>query len=182
MKYFIISQPKAGTYLASNILKNLGIESSGLHFDPGLVRRFRKLGDHDKLGGSVRSGIKKELRGNQFAVGHLACNSENIDILKPVVKILITRNRDGIRKSAERYLKETGLDVLSIITDENLDNIERWKDDPEVFHITFEEIINKDIKKIDDLQIFLFGKVTHDSATVLDRALSEDSLTKSSIR
>lgn len=166
----------------SNILKSLSIEDSHLHFDVGLVRRFRKLKDYDVISRSFASGVKKELRPNQFAVGHIPCDSNHIKPLKNVVKILVTRNRDDIKKSAERYLKETGLDVTSLINDKNLDSIENWKHDPEVFHITFEEIINKDIKKIDDLQIFLYGKVTHDSATVLDKALSEDSLTKSSIR
>lgn len=182
MKYFIISQPKAGTYLAANILKNLSIENSHLHFDINLVRRFRKLEDFDVVGHSFSSGIKKELKPNQFAVGHIPCDEEHTKPLQKVVKILITRNRKDIKKSAQRYLKETGLDVKSIINNKFLDDIERWKYDPNVFHITFEEIINKDIKKIDDLQIFLYGKVIHNSATVLERALSEDSLTKSLIR
>lgn len=182
MRYFIISQPKAGTYLLANVFKNLGIEHSRLHFDPGLIRKFNALKDYEKVSSSPESVLKKELKPNQFAVGHIPCDSSTIGTYSSVKKVLITRDRKDIQRSAKRYLDETGLDVHSIINDENLDKIEAWKDVEGVFHITFEDIIHKDIDKIDELQEFLFGKVIYNSDLVIEKSLADSSMTKSSIR
>jgi hypothetical protein len=121
MKYFIISQPKAGTYLAANILENMGIISSKLHFDPGLVRKFETLKEFEEYSMTFNQALKKKLKDGEFAVGHMHYNA-NISALKGIKKILITRDRKEIRKSARRYFKETGIKTWSIISTRSLES------------------------------------------------------------
>jgi hypothetical protein len=182
MKYFIISQPKAGTYLLSNILENMGISPSKLHFDPNLIRKFNTLEDYEKINASLKSGVKKILKDEEFAVGHIPYSERDEDALLKTKKILITRNTGKIKDSAKRYLKETGIDVGDIIKYKNLKNIKDWKGKEDVFYITFEDLMKKDTRKIDKLQIFLFNEIKFDSLEILEKALNQNSLTKSSIR
>jgi len=182
MKYFIISQPKAGTYLLSNILENMGIIPSKLHFDPKLIRKFNSLEDYETLKISIKNALKEEIKDNEFAVGHIPYSKQYEKELAKIKKILITRNTSKIRDSAKRYLKEKGIDVGEIISVKNLNNIKQWKNNKDVFHVTFEEILKKDKRKIDKLQMFLFNEIKFDSLEVINKALAKDSLTKSSIR
>jgi len=182
MKYFIISQPKAGTYLLSNLLENMGINSSKLHFDPKLARKFNNLEDYETLKISIKNAFKEEIKDNEFAVGHIPHSKQYEKELAGIKKILITRNTSKIRDSAKRYLKEKGIDVSEIISVKNLNNIKQWKSNKDVFHITFEEILKKDKRKIDRLQIFLFNEIKFDSLSIINMALQQDSLTKSLIR
>jgi hypothetical protein len=182
MKYFIISQPKAGTYLLSNILENMGIIPSKLHFDPNLVRRFTTLEDYERLNIPLNRAVIKLLKENEFAVGHLTCGEKEEEALQNVKKILITRNTKGIKESALRYFKETGIDVGEIVSYRNLMNIKKWRRVKEVFHITFEDIIKKDTRKINKLQMFLFNEIRFNSLEIINKSLEQESLTKSSIR
>jgi hypothetical protein len=181
MKFFIISQPKSGTYLMSNILKNMGINNSRLHFDPGLIRKFNTLKDFEKIEGTLEDGLDL-IESDYYAVGHIPYNKKTREALFDFKKILITRNKEDIKKSALRYLDEKNISVFSIINNKNLRRIERWKNSKDVFHITFEDIVNKNTKKIDELQIFIFGKIKFKSLKIIEMALSQESLTKSSIR
>jgi hypothetical protein len=182
MKYFIISQPKAGTYLLSNILENMGISPSKLHFDPSLIRKFKTLEDYEKINVSLKTAVKKILKNNEFAVGHIPYSERDEYALSKTKKILITRNTNKIKDSASRYLKETGIDVSEIIKYKNLKNIKEWKGKEGVFHITFEDLLKKNSRKMDKLQIFLFNEIRFDSLDIINKALARDSLTKSSIR
>lgn len=182
MKYFIISQPKAGTYLAANLLENMGITPSKLHFDPGVVRKFTTLSEFEKYNITFNMALKKELEEDQFAVGHMPYINDNIRALKGIKKILVVRDREEIKESAKRYFKEKKQNVWSIIGDKNLDSIERWSEHSGVFVMNFKDMIEKDVNKINKLQKHLFGKLKYNSLEVIEKALTQDSLTKSSIR
>lgn len=183
MKYVVISQPKAGTYLAANLIESLGIEFSHIHIDPGMYRIFKnnKLNDFDIHKAPLSRAINA-LPNNQFAVGHIPLNEGNKNALSKVKKVLIVRDRNGIRKSAERYRDERGVDVSSIINNNNLDQIESWKNEQNVFLIKFEDIINENVEVVNELQKFLFGNVIRDSSAMISNAKNKESLTKSSIR
>jgi hypothetical protein len=182
MKYFIISQPKAGTYLMSNILENMGIIPSKLHFDPKLIRKFNSLEDYETLKISIKNAFKEEIKDNEFAVGHIPYTLENEESLRGIKKVLITRSEKEIRESAKRYLQEHGINVEEIIKKSNLEKINNWNDKEEVFSIRFEDVVGKNIEKLNELQMFLFNEIRFDSLEVINKALAKDSLTKSSIR
>jgi hypothetical protein len=181
MRFFIISQPKAGTYLLSNILKNMGLGNSKLHFDPGLIRKFTTLKNFEEIEGTFEEGLEM-IKNGCYAVGHMSYNKSRKESLKDFKKILITRNKKDIWESAERYAEEKNIGVYSIINDKNLKKISEWKKFKDVFHITFEDIVGKNTSKIDELQIFLFKKIKFNSLAIIEKSLNQDSLTKSSIR
>ena len=185
MKYFIISQPKSGTYLLSNILIELGITPTHLHIsnekyedysskDTDTVKNPKKYSKNIPIEQSL-----KLIRDESFAVGHLPYSDTTEELLKDFKKILITRNINDIKMSWQRfkrdYQRKNGFNT------ELLHDIELWKKS-NIFHITFDELISKDIEKINSLQLFLFNKINVDSTIALDNALNSPSLTKSSIR
>lgn len=185
MKYFIISQPKAGTYLLSNVLIELGIIPTHLHISENKYEDYSNK-DIDAVKYPKRYSKKvpieqslKLIGDNFFAVGHLSYSNDKEELLKDFKKILITRNTEDIKQSWEQFYKDYGR--KNGFKEELLNGIELWKKS-NIFHITFEELITKDIEKLNSLQLFLFGKVKMDSINVLDTALKKPSLTKSSIR
>jgi hypothetical protein len=182
MKYFIISQPKAGTYLAANLLENMKISPSKLHFDPGLVRRFKTLKEFEEYNISFNKALKNKLKDGEFAVGHMHYVNGNIAALKGIKKILLIRDKKEIKESAKRYLEETGISVWSIINDRSLELIERWSEHKGIFVLEFKDIINKNTKKIDEMQQYIFGEIKFNSLEIINKSLEQDSLTKSSIR
>jgi hypothetical protein len=185
VKYFIISQPKSGTYLLSNILIELGITPTHLHIsnkkyedysnkDTDAVKNPQKYSKNIPIEQSL-----KLIESNSFAVGHLPYSNKAEALLKDFKKILITRNTKDIKQSWQRFNKDYQRKVD--FNKELLSNIELWKKS-NIFHITFEELITKDIEKLNSLQLFLFNKINVNSAKALDTALNRPSLTKSSIR
>lgn len=185
MKCFIISQPKAGTYLLSNVLIELGIKPTHLHIsnkkyedysskDADAVKNPKKYSKNIPIQQSL-----KLIENNSFAVGHLPHNNKTEILLKDFKKILLTRNVKSIKKSWHRFNKDYQRE--NDFNEELLKRIELWKN-CNIFHITFEELISKDIRKLDSLQLFLFNKINLNSAIALNNALNSDSLTKSSIR
>ena len=71
---------------------------------------------------------------------------------------------------------------LNKITDEILDQYHLWLQQPKTFHLTFDDLINKNTLKLDQLQVFLFQRVQYNSADAILSALANPSPTKSSIR
>ena len=183
MKYMVISQPKAGTYLCANLLETLGLKFSGVHIDPGMYRIFYNNNplDYDKHDVGLDRALSVVPEG-QFGVGHIPCTEENKLFLQDTKKILITRGKKGIQDSAKRYKKEKHVGVDHIINDNNLALIKLWQDEDLTFHITFSDIIQENAKKIDNLQTFLFGEVRTNSDRAARVAKKKDSMTKSSIR
>lgn len=183
MKAVVISMPKAGTYLAANLLQSLGMDFSHIHIDPGMHRIFKNndLKNFDSFKGDLSMAVSK-LKENQFAVGHIPFNKVNEQYLSDYKKILVVRDEKAIQESAQRYKKEKGPDVSSIINSNNLKNIKQWSSLKDVFVINFKEMIDEDIIKINNLQLYLFGNVNTNSYLAISQAKQMDSLTKSSVR
>lgn len=183
MKAVIISQPKAGTYLAANLLEFLGMSFSHIHIDPGMYRIFKNndLKKFERFGGDVSKAVSN-LQDNQFAVGHIPFVKQNQESLSNFKKILVVRNQKEILDSAQRYKKEKNQDVSTIINQQNLKAISKWSSCNDVFKIDFSDMIEENSIKINELQIYLFGQVATDSSWAIKQAKAAKSLTKSSIR
>lgn len=183
MRAVIISQPKAGTYLAANLLEYLGMNFSHIHIDPGMYRIFKNndLKKFERFGGDVSKAVSN-LQDNQFAVGHIPLVKQNQESLYNFKKILVVRNQKEILDSAQRYKKEKNQDVSTIINQQNLNAIARWSSCNDVFKMDFLDMIEENSTKINDLQMYLFNHIKTDSLWAIKQAKAAKSLTKSSIR
>lgn len=187
MKYLILSQPKSGTYLASNLLKNLGINQSFIHLS------LEKYEDYTNANlGHAKNNPKKYshklnlsesvklVKDGFFAVGHIPYTNETQSILKDFKKIALTRNFEDIVSSWKRFNTETGRNPN---LDKNLYNkILNWKNQDSVFHLEFDDIVNYNIKKINELQLFLNNNSELNLKKIIRKSLNQNSLTKSDIR
>lgn len=110
MKYFIISQPKAGTYLAANLFIELGISPSWMHISE---KKFEQYDPNNlSLGRSkpflyyqniqIEESVKL-IKDNHFAVGHLPYQEYIISLLKNFKCIFLTRNLTEIIESFDRW-------------------------------------------------------------------------------
>jgi len=93
MKYLILSQPKSGTYLASNLLKNLDINQSFIHLSLEKYEDYTNADlDHAKNNPKKYSHklnlseSVKLIKDGFFAVGHIPCTNETQAILKDFKK------------------------------------------------------------------------------------------------
>lgn len=77
-RVFLVSIPKAGTYLAAEVIAALGVHASRLHVDDGWVSDFRKYRKGTKMWKyQFEMPVEDALalvQPGQFAVGHLPCN------------------------------------------------------------------------------------------------------------
>jgi hypothetical protein len=189
MRYFIISQPKAGTYLAANLLRNLSLIPTNIHFtqndyylyDPNDLGEGRSNPNKYRIKGSFENSVNL-IADDEFGVGHIHYNKKNSRILEPLKKIVIVRSLDGIIESYGRWIRSTGRkeNLKGIINTAN--KVGEWIDQPDTFVLRFEQMVNKDLKVIDQLQRFLFNHIFVPSHEVMTMALMQDSLTKSDIR
>lgn len=186
MKYIVVSQPKSGTYLTANLLQNLGLQFTCMHINPTSYEQY----DLDNLENSRRNPRNYTVRKsseestklighNQFAVSHLDAISKHVKILKGFKKIVVYRdNLKESQQSWDRWLKESGRSGKLHIDH----RIREWMQYDNTFEIRFEDMIGKNVSKIDDLQKFIHGEIIHDSLECIEQALQQDSLTKSSVR
>lgn len=194
-KYFIISQPKAGTYLCSNLLINFELHATGMHVKGPLYRtydptkslpNFKNKTELKKFIQSVTTrentfgDVLNKIPQNGFAVGHLAPTPKNIICLADFKKILLVRNFEDHQQSLTRFKNEMNgsTSVNKIAYQKILD----WKKETNVFVMTFDDMINCNVKKINALQKFLFNEVKFNSYEMINKALKSPSPTKSSIR
>lgn len=190
MKYFIISQPKAGTYLCSNLLVELGLIQTGMHCkgtgkfqkynlqDPYAVSKVKEYTYFLKNFQEVVDTIPE----NAFAVGHFSPTNRRIRSLENFKKILVIRPYEDFMDSAQRFSIDYNRDVIGKNRQSQYQIINEWKNQRDVFTINFYDMINKNLNKINELQLFLFNKIVVDSNQAINNALKKDSLTKSSIR
>lgn len=187
MKYLIVSQPKAGTHLCANLLTEFGLQNSNLLLFP---ERYIKWQDweSDKFHDSKRVDMKFQLSiklvpDNTFAMTHITPDRHDCkELTQDFKKILVTRNTDDIFESLERFKQEKNVPVNRPVTMQRLEKTLDWALVDNVFHITFEKLINKDIDSINSLQNYLLGDIKHDSEQAINNAIANDSPTKSSIR
>lgn len=189
-KYFIISQPKAGTYLCSNFLINLNLIATGMHiknrkariYDPKDNPKFQTKKEMRQYM-SERTITKKTfdefiemIPENGFAVGHTPYDKKYISGLEFCKKILLLRPYEEHKESLSRFYGN------SSITQQTYNNIELWKHEANTFVMTFDDMINCNVQVLDNLQKFLFGNIKFDSKIEMKKALDAPSLTKSEIR
>lgn len=182
MKTLIISMPKAGTYLCSNLLVEFKIKQSFLHlnsknyqkYNPDKLEEARKK--PQKFTHSKKFSESINLFGdNEFAVTHIPYSKDNDQITKTMKRILLVRNKNEIIQSYERWNKKTGRQPQRHI---KYDNIEKWKTQDNIFVLSFDDMININVNAIDNLQIYLFNQIKFDSKNCMQRALDMPSMTK----
>lgn len=186
MKYFIISQPKAGTYLAANLLKEFGINFEGLHFSLKSYQHYnlkkinesrvnRKKYTHKQ---HINESIKL-ISDNSAGVGHLEYSTELEILLQGFKKILLVRDIGSTKESWKHWASITKKSSQSrLIEDTFRKNIASWENRKDVFTLNFYDMKNVNLNKIDELQIFLFQEIKVESKKAILNALSKDSLTK----
>jgi len=195
VKAFIISQPKAGTYLCSNLLINLGMTATGMHVKGNKYRtynptqplpRFETKQQLREYIASVTTHAKSfndiltRIPENGFAVGHLVPDMKYINGLKDFKKILLVRDFAEHQESIVRFQNEV---KGSTSVDKNAyAAIANWQYESNVFVLDFNDMIKPRYAKIRKLQNFLFGTVITDEKEAMDKALASPSPTKSSIR
>lgn len=190
MKYLITSVPKSGTYLAANIFKNLNIPDSGIHIQNSESSRY--------IVGGWRQDIKNqnldieiykkteeiidEVNDGEFLTGHIERTEAMIKKFLGYKKILLVRSMSGIIESAVRYRKDYNLNLLQHLQIKDILAIKEWEKDKDCIVINFDDLINKNIIVMDNLQIHLFGEIRFDSLEILELSLKQDSPTKSNLR
>jgi len=191
MKVFIISHPKSGTYLCSNILIELGFKQTGLHllngkgyykydlFDESAMKQ-NKFKKYRKIGVSLIDNLKL-IDEKSFAVGHIHYNKALCSHFQAFKLLYVSRDNNERIESYKRMNKEFGRNCPSSSQFESENKmISPWSN--HAFNLSFEDMINKNTSKIDDLQIYLFNEIKYDSYNVITHALNKPSITKSSIR
>ena len=190
MRYIIMSQPKAGTYLTANILHNLNIADSGIHIQSAyttvyIVGSWRTTGKQHReyKENTLITSLKalSYVEDEEFVTGHLQCTDFLKEEFKNDKKILLLRNTEDIRQSALNYLEDQAYNVFPIVKS-TLFNIKKWEKEKDVFVIYFDDLINKNIEVIDNLQKYLFDEIRFDSLDIITKSLEQDSPTKSNLR
>ena len=201
-RVFVISQPKAGTYLMANILLELGYRTGTIdtfegikHLSRGKIEIYplpgcegfeesRKFPERYRLWqGFSRSA--DTINKGEFAVGHVRPDKGESHLkLRHFRKIFLERSPHDIEQSLFRWDSYSGRspsnkkDVLR-----HANFMLKWKDSRYhhtggLFCLSFDDMKNYNVKKIDELQKFLGVVDLYDSKSVLQKALSNDSITK----
>ncbi len=189
IKCFIISQPKAGTYLCANILKELGFYFHNNHFSEKHFAIYPPVGSPElveklqhphkaKVRYPLRMSLQR-LKSGQVGVGHLVYKHDTEKLLRKFYKIVLTRDKEDIIASMDRWQKlskraPANLDAVL----ETADRILPWISREGVFHMTFNDMKNMNLDKINKLQSFLGIYHRLGSETLIKRALAEPSITK----
>ena len=189
IKCFIISQPKAGTYLCANILKELGFHFHNNHFSEKHFAIYPPVGSPElavKLQHPHRARVRHVLqqslpriKSGQVGVGHLIYKHDTEKRLRKFYKIVLTRDKKDILASMERWTKFSKRPPanLNAVLD-TADRILPWIGRQGVFHMTFNDMKNMNLDKINKLQSFLRIYHSLGSETLIKRALAEPSITK----
>ena len=189
MKVFVLSQPKAGTYLCVNILKEFGFQFDGYHFGEKKYERypdathpnFKNIIFNPKLV-ETRSKLKesiKLIKDGHIGVGHLTFSHQTELVLSDFKKIILTRPDKEILDSLKRWESYSGRKPTNIApTMARIRGVEQWPQRDDIFHMTFADMKNSNIMKIDQLQDFLKIDPKLDSKKVCSDALKNPSKTK----
>lgn len=189
IKCFIISQPKAGTYLCANILKELGFHFHNNHFSEKHFAIYPPVGSPElavKLQHPHRARVRHVLqqslpriKSGQVGVGHLIYKHDTEKRLRKFYKIVLTRDKKDILASMERWTKFSKRPPanLNAVLD-TADRILPWISRQGVFHMTFNDMKNMNLDKINKLQSFLRIYHSLGSETLIKRALAEPSITR----
>jgi len=192
MKVIVISQPKSGTYLCGEILKNLDIGPTHLHiakdsytyYDPKKLNQIIKDPKLTRVMCDLKDSVNK-INENQYALSHLSYNKDNETLLRSFKKIILVRDEEERKESFDRWMKNTGREQDEGRTfDQQKEiglNILPWSKVDNTLTLQFNDLLN-DSQTIDKIQLFLFNKIVHNSNNVHQKSLNADTITKSSKR
>lgn len=185
MKYALLTQNKAGTHLCSELLQELGLERSFIHIaSPRTYIHY----DKNNIFAARGHGYKKFARNSasipdtlklvpEESFFHSHMNPQQAKgAFNPFKKVVLTRDEIGRKESLIRWQQETGR------TAGLRKGLKNWLKFENSFHLEFKDMIEKNIEKIDALQIFLFGEIRVNSLQALENALNKKTITKSRIR
>ena len=188
MKTIIISQPKSGTYLCSNLLVELGLSSVGLHLTDSKYYYQYDLNSQDCMNEDIFRNYKHTGKSlidnlslilpNHFAVGHIPFRQEYVKSFEKYKLIYLHREAKDIESSWGRFNQERGR--YGRYTEASFNKIAMWKH--HAHNISFNDMVSTNTVAIDALQLYLFNEIVCDSLVVMQKALAKPSLTKSSIR
>lgn len=160
--------PKSGSHLIMNLFFNFGIQKSKNHNFGAYYR------DLDILDLNIND--------NEFGIGHTIYCKNFEEQLKDFKKVLLIRDIEEIYESNLRRISDGKSPMHSLIYKPKLLEIKKWEETNDIFVITFKDLIEKNIDKIDLLQKHLFGYTKYDSKDITEISLKQNSDTKSSIR
>lgn len=188
MKYLIITKPKAGTHLCASLFEHLGLNNSYMHLNIDNYQKYlpENLAEAKTNPKKFTHNVCvdesfKLIPDGHFAYTHLLYCERTKKIFENFCKVLIVRDNAEIRESYKTWQQESGR-TAPLVSEAELNNIEAWKLDPEVFVMEFNDLIDRNIDKVDQLQEYLFGSVITNSENAISQALKANTLTKSSKR
>lgn len=186
----ILSQPKSGTYLCSEIVKNLGYTQSYLHlseddytrYDPNNIIEGRHNPNKFKIKQplSVSAAL---IPPGSFAVGHLSMNKHTVECFNNFTKIVLTRNEQERAESWNNFFNGEIRPKQSFVSGQRkASQVSAWLEVENIFHLDFSHMISKNTEVIDMLQEHILGEVKHNSMEILETSLQAETLTKSNKR
>ncbi len=117
---------------------------------------------------------------NQFAVGHLAPEWHNIELLKSYKRIVLIRDHTEIDNSLRSWSQLTGYDIRMLDSHKVIPDW-RWVPDTQVLEFN-RDLIGINTDKLDELQQYLFGDVLYSSYATMTQAQAAMTFTKSANR
>jgi predicted MPP superfamily phosphohydrolase len=182
MKYIILSEPKAGTYLCANLMNEFGIKFEGYHLNKNRyqIRNNNNLLKEENIPFLQSIDLINE---NTVAVTHMHALPDVVSKLKSFKKIVLTRDYNERLDSWRRW-KKMKPDAIpkKLVSYQTAWNNYNWLNERDIFHLEFNDLINNKKEKIDQLQSFLFNDIKFDSINCINNAKKHNSLTKSNIR
>lgn len=199
VKAIIISLPKSGTYLCQNLLGTFGLHKTLIHFGGKVHQQYDSekysLGRTNPELFNIDQSIEdilKNIPNNSVSVTHQIFDDKHDLLFKPFKKILVHRDLRGRTESFERFEDRWGKwkrrGMRPALVQEAMtkglyaDGIMQWRGKPDVFTLHFDDMVGVNTLVLDQLQQFLFNEIKYDSESCMNKALAEDSLTKSEIR
>jgi hypothetical protein len=178
MRTMIISQPKAGTYLCANLLKEFGLTQLPMHLSEWRYEIYQENKLYRRIQKPFLETIKR-VKDNQFAVTHISATTEFYEGLRDFKKIIVLRPLEERLESWHRFTGVAPAKLWSHETKWNAHNGKNhWQKQKGCFVIEFKDLKECNVKKIDKMQRYLFGRIHHDSKVCIEAALQKDSLTK----
>ena len=203
-RLMLLSLPKAGTYLAAELVRLLGMRHTHYHFSMDYVDAYdpAQLDAGKRAPESVRMSLPIEqslrlLRLGEFGVGHLPCEERTIhalagfrlmlclrpprDNLLSMMRFLYDTRRDRAaagswfeKRDVAAFVRERGPSMLRQIK-----TILPWANFADVHCLTFAEMTTAGPQTVTKLAKFLRAPEHIDAEAIAARALSENTLTRS---
>jgi hypothetical protein len=173
MKAIVISQPKAGTYLLGDLLRQFGMIHTFMHTGSDSVFKYPVDNPEESRKGHTKYLVKQpltqtiaEVPENGILLSHLEYSKTNAEVLRDFHKIFLTRDKQGVSQSLKRWNNFSGRRNYSIGEVNRITRkVSPWRNEAGVFTMQFDDMINVN--------------VVHDSRLAMTKALASDTITKS---